>query len=157
MALMLILGLSLIAASGVLVMRSFAVAQVKRRRALDQIAAYGFGTTASAPAEHADIKSVFGHLATRTGEKALTRFDGLRSRETGLRKLLTSAGMYQTSVASFVGARILATLVGSSFMFLFVVTGALDLRLFFLCVLLTAMGWYTPYVVVHGVHAFGSS
>jgi tight adherence protein C len=147
MGLILILGLSLIAASGVLVMRSFALAQTKRRRTLDQIAAYGFGTNASA-AEHADIRSVFGNLATKTGEKALARFDGLRAAESGLRKLLTSAGMYQTSVASFVGARILATLVGPSFIVLFVLTGALDVRLFFTCVLLTLMGWFLPNVVV---------
>jgi hypothetical protein len=138
MALMLILGLSLIAASGVLVMRSFA--QTKRRRTLDQIGAYGFGTDAPGASEHADMRSVFGGFATKAGERALARFDGLRAAESGLRKLLTSAGMYQTSVASFVGARILATLVGPSFLFLFVVTGALDLRLFFTCLLLTGMG-----------------
>jgi tight adherence protein C len=148
MALVLILGLSLIATSGVLVLRSFSLAHAKRRRTLDQIAAYGFGTISPAAAEHADVKSVFGHLATRTGEKALARFDGLRSNETGLRKLLTAAGMYQTSVASFVGARILATLVGPSFLVLFVLTGALDVRLFFTCVLLTGMGWFMPNVVV---------
>jgi tight adherence protein C len=148
MALMLILGLSLIAASGVLVMRSFALAQTKRRRTLDQIGAYGFGTDAPGASEHADMRSVFGGFATKAGERALARFDGLRAAESGLRKLLTSAGMYQTSVASFVGARILATLVGPSFLFLFVVTGALDLRLFFTCLLLTGMGWYLPNVVV---------
>lgn len=148
MALMLVLGLSLIAVSGVLVLRSFSLAQTKRRRTLDQIAAYGFGTGAPAAAEHADVRSLFGDLATRTGEKALARFDGLRSGESGVRKLLTSAGMYQTSVASFIGARILATLVGPSLLALFVLTGALELRLLFTCVLLTAMGWYMPNVVV---------
>jgi len=147
MALMLILGLSLIAASGVLVMRSFALAQTKRRRTFDQIEAYGFVSSAAAD-EHADMRSVFGELATKTGEKALGHFDALRTRESGLRKLLTSAGMYQTSVASFVGARLLATLVGPSLLVLFTLTGALELRLFLTCMLLTAMGWFMPNVVV---------
>ena len=44
MAFMLILGLSLLAASGVLVLRSFALSHTKRRGALDRIAVYGFGS-----------------------------------------------------------------------------------------------------------------
>ena len=64
-----------------------------------------------------------------------------------MRELLASAGMYGTSVASFVGARILAAR-SSALLFLFLVTGRLDARLLVGSVLLALMGWYMPYVVV---------
>jgi len=148
MALLLILGLSLIAASGVLVLRSFALARTERRRTLDQIAVYGFRPAASVAEESPDLRTAFGELAEATGEKALARFDGLRAGERGLRELLTSAGMYGTSVASFVGSRILAALLGPALLFLLSLTGGLDLRLLFGGGLMTLMGWYMPYVRV---------
>ena len=145
MALMLIFGLSLIFASGVLVLRSFTLARTERRRALDQIAVYGFRSTAVAE-ESADLRATLGDLATATGEKALARFDGLRASERRLRALLNSAGMYGTSVASFVGSRILAALLGPALLFLLSLTGGLDLRLLLGGALMTVMGWYLPYV-----------
>ena len=148
MTLMLILGLSLIAASGVLVLRSFALAHTKRRRTLDQIAVYGFRSAAPAPEESPDLRGAFEELAAATGAKALARFDGLRARERSLRELLNSAGMYQTSVASFVGSRILTTLLGPVLLFLLSLIGGLNLRLILGGVLLTLMGWFLPYVVV---------
>jgi tight adherence protein C len=148
MALILILGLALAATSGVLGVRALSLAQAGRRRTLDQIAAYGFRSAEPAVETPTDLQAVFGRIAATTGEKALGRFEGLRSGEGQLRKLLTSAGMYQTSVASFVGARILATTVGPAIFFLCLLTGSVDLRVFLSCALLTAMGWFLPNVVV---------
>ena len=51
MTLILIIGLSLVAASVVLVLRSFSLAGADRRRTLDQIAAYGFRSSASVEEE----------------------------------------------------------------------------------------------------------
>jgi tight adherence protein C len=144
---MLILGLLLIAASTALALRSFAFARTERRRALDQISVYGFGSAAKAE-ESADLRATFGEVATATGEKALARFDSLRAGERGLRELLNSAGMYTTSVASFLGTRILAALLGPALLFLFSLSRGLDLRLLLGCGLLTLMGWYLPYVAV---------
>src|SRR5688572_18146513 len=96
----LILGLTLVAASAVLVLRSFALASSERRRTLDQIGAYGFHSEAVTE-EPVDLRASFGDLAQATGEKALARFDRLRAGERGLRELLNSAGMYGTSVAAF--------------------------------------------------------
>ena len=148
MALMLILGLSLIAASGVLVLRSFALAHTKRRRTFDQISAYGFRSAVPVAEEAADLRTAFGDLAAVTGEKALARFDGLRAGERGMRELLNSAGMYRTSVASFVGSRILTTLLGPTLLILLSVAGALTWRLFLGGLLMTLMGWFLPYVTV---------
>lgn len=148
MALMLILGLSLIAASGVLVLRSFALAQSKRRRTLDQIAVYGFHSSLPAADESSDLRGAFDELAEATGAKALARFDGLRARERDVSDLLKSAGMYGTSVASFVGARILATLFGPALLFLLLLSGGLNMQLFLGGCALTLMGWYLPYVRV---------
>jgi tight adherence protein C len=148
MTLILIIGLSLVAAAGVLVLRSFSLADAQRRRTLDQISAYGFRSSAPVVADGPDMRSALGELATAAGEKALARFDGLRAGEKGLRQLLNSAGMYHTPVASFVGSRILAVLVGPTLLFLLSLGGGLDLRLLLGCGMLTAMGWYLPLVRV---------
>ena len=144
MALILILGLALLATSGVLALRALSLAQAGRRRTLDQIAVYGFRSAEPVVATPTDLRTVFGGIAATTGEKALGRFEGLRSGEGQLRKLLTSAGMYQTSVASFVGARILATMVGPAIFVLCLLAGSADLRVLLSCALLTAMGWFLP-------------
>ena len=146
MTLLLVLALSLVATSGVLVLRSFALARTERRRTLDQIAVYGFRSAAPAVEDSADMRSALEELASATGEKALARFDGLRADERGLRELLTSAGMYDTSVASFIGRRILAASSGPALLLLFSLTGGVDLRLLFGTGLMTLMGWYLPYV-----------
>ena len=143
----LILGLALVATSGVLMLRSFALASTERRRTLDQISAYGFNSAAVAE-ESADLRASFGDLAEATGEKALARFERLRSGERGLRELLDSAGMYGTSVARFVGSRILYALSGPALLFLMSLAGRLDFRLLLGGALMTVMGWYLPYVRV---------
>jgi tight adherence protein C len=146
MTLMLIIGLSLVAASGVLVLRSFSLANAQRRRTLDQIAVYGFRGSAPAAESAADARSTLEQLATATGERALASFAGLRESEKSLRELLNSAGMYQTSVAAFVGSRVLGALAGPALLFLLALSGGLDLRLLLGGALMTAMGWYLPYV-----------
>jgi tight adherence protein C len=143
----LILGLALVAASVVLMLRSFALASSERRRTLDQISAYGFHSAAVAE-ESVDLRTSFGDLAEATGAKALARFDRLRAGERGLRELLDSAGMYGTSVAAFVGRRILGALLGPALLFLMSLAGRLDVRLLLGGALLTVMGWYLPYVRV---------
>jgi tight adherence protein C len=143
----LILGLALVATSVVLMLRSFALASSERRRTLDQISAYGFHSAAVAE-ESADLRASFGDLAEATGEKALARFERLRSGERGLRELLDSAGMYGTSVARFVGTRIIAALLGPALILLMSLSGRLDFRLLLGAALLTVMGWYLPYVRV---------
>lgn len=148
MTLFLILGLSLAAASGVLAVRAIALSQADRRRTLNQIAAYGFRSETPASAEAADLRTVFGELATKAGERALARFDSLKAAESGLRKLLTAAGMYQTSVASFVGVRVLATGLGAGLLGLFVLLGRADARVTFGCLLLMMMGWLGPLAIV---------
>jgi len=148
MTLILIIGISLVAASGVLVLRSFSLANAERRRTLNQIAVYGFRSTAPVAEDAADVRGTLEQLATATGEQALARFDGLRGGEKGLRELLNSAGMYQTSVASFVGSRILGLLTGPALLFLLSLTGGLDLRLFVGGILMAVMGWFLPLVRV---------
>lgn len=143
----LILGLALVAASALLMLRSFALASSERRRTLDQIGAYGFRSEAVAE-ESVDLRASFGDLAEATGEKALARFDRLRAGERGLRELLNSAGMYGTSVAAFVGSRILFALLGPALLFLMSLAGRLDARLLLGGALMTVMGWYLPYVRV---------
>ena len=56
--------------------------------------------------------------------------------------------MYQTSVASFVGKRILSVSAGLSLLILLSLGGRLDTRSFFGAALAAVMGWYLPYVRV---------
>ena len=83
MTLILIIGLSLIAVSGVLVLRSFALANADRRRTLDQIAVYGF--RASAPVAREDRRRAQRPRGARDGDRregarALRRACGRRRR-----------------------------------------------------------------------------
>ena len=148
MTLMLIIGLSLVAASAALVLRSFTLASAERRRTLDQIAVYGFRGAAPATTEARDVRGALDELAASTGERALARVEGLRKSEKRLRELLNSAGMYHTSVASFVGARVLAVTAGLAFVALLALTRGLDLRVFLGGTMLILMAWYFPYVRV---------
>lgn len=144
MALLLMFGLSLAAVAGVLTLRGITLAQAGRRRSLDQIAAYGFRSEAPATPENADVRSVFGDFATKAGEQALARFDGLRAGERGLRRLLNSAGMYQTTVALFVGARVLGVATGATLFVLFALSGRLNVMVGVGCALTAVMGWFVP-------------
>ena len=148
MTLMLIIGLSLVAASVALVLRSFSLAGADRRRTLDQIAVYGFRGTAPAAQDAHDVRGTLEELASATGERALARVEGLRKSEKGLRELLNSAGMYRTTVASFVGARILALASVTGFVVVLAVVGGIDLRVVLGGSMLTLMAWHFPYVWV---------
>lgn len=148
MTLILIIGLTLVAASTVLVLRSFSLANTARRRTLEQIAVYGFRSKEALSEQDADSRKALEELATATGERALGRFQGLQAAEKGYRELLNSAGMYRTSVASFVGTRILGAATGPALLFLLALTGGLDFRLFAGGTLMMAMGWYFPLVRV---------
>lgn len=148
MTIMLILGLLLIATCGVLILRSFALAQTERRRTLDQIAVYGFRSAAPIVEDSSDLRATVGDLAAATGERALARIERLRAGERGLRDLLNSAGMYQTSVATYVGSRILTALLTPGLLFLLSVMGGLNLRILLGGLLMTLMGWYLPSFVV---------
>ena len=148
MTLILIIGLSLVAASVVLVLRSFSLATAERRRTLGQIGAYGFRASTPGAEGSVDVGGALDDLASAAGERALARFAGLRASETRLRALLNSAGMYRTSVASFVGKRILAVSGGLSMLTLLAVSGRLETRTLLAGVMATVMGWYMPYVRV---------
>jgi tight adherence protein C len=65
-----------------------------------------------------------------------------------MRELLNSAGMYHTSVASFLGARLLATAGGLGLGLLVALTRGFEPRLILGVTMLTLMSWYFPYVRV---------
>jgi tight adherence protein C len=148
MTFFLLIGLSLVAAAGALVLRSFALANADRRRTFEQIAVYGFRASAPVAPENVDARSALEELAAATGERALARFARLRSGEKSVRALLNSAGMYQTSVPLFVGMRVLAVSIGPALLLLLWLAGGLDVRSLLGCGLMTLMGWYLPYVRV---------
>jgi tight adherence protein C len=148
MSFLLIFGLALLGASGVFFLRSFAIGRSERRRTLDQIAAYGFSSAVPVEEDSPHLRETFGKLTAATGEKALARFERLKAHEQDLRQLLTSAGMYGTSVASFVGLRILTTLLGPGLLFLLSLNGALNPRMLLAGVVITVMGWFVPYGIV---------
>jgi tight adherence protein C len=146
MTLMLIIGLSLVAASVMLVLRSFSLAAAGRRRSLGQITAYGFRASEADAVTSVDMRGALDELATATGERAIARFEGLRSSEKRLRELLNSAGRYQTSVAWFVGKRVLSVATAGTLLTLLAIAGRLDTITLMLGALGIVMAWYMPYV-----------
>jgi tight adherence protein C len=144
-ALFLLTGLALIAVSCVLVLRSVSLARSRQRATLAQISSYGF--TASAPAEDrsVDLRTIVDTAATKAGDRLLARFGG--ERERALRRQLDSAGLYRTSVATFLGYRLLGTALPAVLVLLNSLGGA-SARVILLGVWGTALGWILPGYIV---------
>ena len=142
MTLFLLTGLALIGFACVLVLRSMSLARARQRSTLAQINAYGFSPQAAAAARSLTLRSVVDTAALRTGNRLLQRLGG--ERERALRRHLDAAGMYQTTVATFLGYRLLATAVPVSLLAFGSLGGSLSPRMTLLGVWAAAIGWILP-------------
>lgn len=142
MTLFLLTGLVLIGVTCVLVLRSMSLARARRRSTLAQISSYGFSPSSSANARSLDLRGVLENAAAGAGGRVIRRFGGERERT--LRRELDAAGMYRTSVASFLGYRLLATSVPVGLVALNALGGTLGVRALLLGVWGTALGWFVP-------------
>ena len=142
MTLFLLTGLVLIGVTCVLVLRSMSLARARQRSTLAQISSYGFSPSSSANARSLDLRGVLENAAAGAGGRVIRRFGGERERT--LRRELDAAGMYRTSVASFLGYRLLATAVPVGLVALNALGGTLGVRALLLGVWGTALGWFVP-------------
>lgn len=143
MTFLLLTGLALTGLTFVLVLRSLSLARVRQRETLAQIGAYGF-RSAPAGATSRDLRDVVHGVASTAGGMLLTRLGGERERE--LRRQLDAAGLYRTSVASFLGYRVLAAAAPA--IGLPLVAGANGARGILGALWLVLLGWFVPAVLV---------
>jgi tight adherence protein C len=140
---LLLAGLALTGLTFVLVVRSLSLARVRQRETLAQIEAYGFRSAPPA-ATSTGLRDVVHAAAAAAGGRLLARFDDERERK--LRRQLDAAGLYRTSVASFLGYRVLAAAAPA--IGLPLVAGANGARAILGVVWLTSLGWFVPAVLV---------
>jgi tight adherence protein C len=140
--LFLLTGLALIGVTCVLVLRSMSLARARQRATLAQISSYGFSPPSPVDARSLDLRGVLESAASKAGTRLIGRFGAERERK--LRRDLDAAGMYRTSVASFLGYRFLATALPVGLLVLNGLGGTLGVRAVLLGVWGTALGWFMP-------------
>jgi tight adherence protein C len=106
MAFLLFTGLVLTGVACALGLRAMTLARGRQRETLTQIGAYGFASMVTPAPTSRDVRALLQGLASTTGERVLERFG--RERQQRVRRQLNSAGLYRTSVATFLGYRVLA-------------------------------------------------
>jgi tight adherence protein C len=144
---LLLSGLALTGLSSVLVLRSISLARARRRDTLAQIGAYGFHSSVPAATASHDLRSIVRAAASAAGGRLLARLDDGRERR--LRRQLDAAGLYRTSVATFLGYRALAAVTPAVGSPLFAgATGSIGPRALMAAGALTFTGCLLPSYVV---------
>ena len=146
MTLFLLSGLVLIAVACVLVLRSFSLVRARERATLAQIRSYGFSPHVPVVGGSLDLRSVIDSTASKAGDRLLGRFGG--ERERAFRRQLDAAGLYRTSVATFLGYRLLGTAVPLALLLVGTLGGNLSVRVAVLVAWATALGWFLPAHIV---------
>ena len=140
-------GLLLTGLACVLVLRSLGLARARQRETLAQIGAYGFSSSAPAAAPSRDLRGLVDAAASATGERLVARLEGQRARR--LRRQLDTAGLYRTSVATFLGYRVLLAAAPAIGIPLLVgADGTLAARPLILGFVMALMGWFLPSVLL---------
>ncbi|HUP33484.1 MAG TPA: type II secretion system F family protein [Gaiellaceae bacterium] len=146
MAILLLSGIVLAGTAVAFAMRALAFGGLRRQRTLAQIAGYGF----AAPAKQADagddrrgLRAAVDQLATGLGRSVLRRLD--ESHERDARNLLRGAGLYRTEVATYLGYRVMATIVVPlAWLWLMIVSGSFGPRALLGVFMLLGLGWVLP-------------
>lgn len=144
MTFFLLIGLVCIALSCVLVLRAGALGRARQRETLAQIGSYGFRSPAAAEAAPPrDLRAMLHAIAAAAGTRVLARLGP--ERERGLRAELDAAGLYRTSVATFLGFRALAVLVPMLGIPLVAgLDGSIGTRALLVAGWMTGFGWIAP-------------
>jgi tight adherence protein C len=142
----LLTGLFLTGLACVLVLRSVSLARARQRETLAQIGAYGFNSAAPPPATPHDLRHLVDAAASAAGGRMVVRLKGERQR--WLRRLLDGAGLYQMSVATFLGYRVLAAVAPVALTLLAAADGSIGVRAVLLGAWLAMLGWFVPVYLV---------
>jgi tight adherence protein C len=142
MVLLLILGLILLAAAVIVLLRVWVPAETGTGETLGQIEAYGF----TAEAEHESIAAqpgrVVSGLADRVGALA-ARF--IQGGEKGIREQLIAAGLYETDPMRIVGYRVLAAIgLPILWIWLGISAGTPPALIVLLAIVIGVGGWLIP-------------
>ena len=143
MTIMLLTGVALTGLTCFLILRSFSVARSRQRETISQIQTYGF-VSPQAPAVARDLRELADSAASTVGTLVVSRMS--QEREKRIRRQLDAAGLYRTSVASFLGYRVLGA--GGTALLVPLVLGGNGVRGIFLAVWLTSLGWFVPAYLV---------
>jgi tight adherence protein C len=143
MILFFLMGVALAGLSIALIFRSLVFGRIRRGAVLAQIGSYGFDAALASSPEPTDRRKLLATVATRVGEFVERQLGKKRQREA--RNLLNSAGLYRTTVARYLGYRVLiAGGVPALFVFLAPATGSLGPILVLAVVALAALSWIMP-------------
>lgn len=147
MTLLLFAGLALVGLTGLLCLRSLTFAHAQRQQTLAQIDAYGFDPAFRRVRAARGPRQVVSAGATLVGGRLVHRVGADRERE--LRSVLDSAGLFRTSVATFLGYRALgAAALFAAPLVLAAGGGGLGLRGVVGPVFLGGLGWLLPKFVL---------
>jgi tight adherence protein C len=140
----LIIGLTFVAAAVALVIRAVTVQRSRAVAGLGQINSYGFtaAQTSKLPHSPAAQRSI-DNLASAIGDAIARRFGTLR--EEDLQRRLIAAGIYRTNPRRFLGYQVLSTILVPLFLaWLLGVTGASAMQLVFAVLGGAVAGWILP-------------
>jgi tight adherence protein C len=141
---LLFIGLVFLALAVVLALRALATSSAKTRRSLARIDVYGFNAAAaSAPAPKTSLRERVDSLAAAAGSFADRRLN--REEETALRRQLYAAGLITVTPPTFLGYRVLATIVlAASWLWLLAGAGGNIWLGIFAAAIAGSLGWVAP-------------
>jgi tight adherence protein C len=143
MGIILLLGLILFGVAVALALRGAAATRLRTNELLADVGAYGFGASAPRVPAHATQDGALGGVAVRLGRRFEQRIGREQARR--VRVLLNSAGLYHTSVARYLGYRLLATSTPLILLFLLAVLGGnVGPKLVVAALALAGCGWVVP-------------
>jgi tight adherence protein C len=144
--LLLLTGLALTGITAILVLRSVAMGRARQRATLAQIGAYGFHSPVPAAATSRDLRGIVHAAASAAGNTIVKRVS--TDRERRMRRDLDAAGLYRTSVATYLGYRVLGVAVPLGLAFLASASGSLTWRTLLVFGSFTAMSALFPAYIV---------
>lgn len=148
MAFVFVLAVILVGVAVALAVRAALTPRGRTRELLAGVGAYGYGPAeAASDARRAPSSPPFAGIAANLGRRLERRAGRTRARE--LRVLLNSAGLYQTSVARYLGYRVLAVTGAPLLIFLLSIAGgSVGPRLVFGSIGVAGLGWVLPQFLV---------
>lgn len=144
MLLLALIGLLLVAASVVLVVRAITLPQTRAADRVREIEAYGFSGSATAVPDGAPAPT-FGELAGRIGVALGKRLGGFSPE--ALQREIMAAGLYRLSATTLLGYRVLAAVAFGVFALLLSVSGN-PITSVLLVACAAVCGWFAPLVLV---------
>jgi tight adherence protein C len=148
MILVLLLGAVIAGLAAALAVRALAAGRFRHRQLVAQVGLYGFDAPSATdvPGPPA-LEEALSRLASWIGHRLESRLD--EDRRAKIRLALNSAGIYRTSVARYLGYRVLTAVgVPLAFLLLFVFTGSASTTAVVFVLVLAAVGFVAPAMYV---------